>query len=208
VGSFPTRAYVDGDALAVTDVLNAAERAAGAEGAFTAGEIRGLAGMVLRDGESDSLDTVTRLHATLAPDAGSHAGFGVGSQDVAAAHLFARAGAVTVRFGLQMTASTAGVPVVDVPDGVRLAAYTDDLARALHAAHTEAFAVTGDTTHGDSRARCCRQRYGRPPGPERARRRWAWTRTARPAPVRVYARLGFRIAHQIDIYHWAVPAHG
>ena len=51
---FGTRPFADDDAVAVADLLNAAEVAHGGEPGFTAGEIRGFAGMLLGDSGGDS----------------------------------------------------------------------------------------------------------------------------------------------------------
>jgi GNAT superfamily N-acetyltransferase len=54
VEEFRTRPFADDDAAAVADLLNAAEVAHGGEPGFTAGEIRGFAGMLLGDAGGDS----------------------------------------------------------------------------------------------------------------------------------------------------------
>ena len=51
---FRTRPFADDDSAAVADLLNASEAAHGGEPGFTAGEIRGFAGMLLGDAGGDS----------------------------------------------------------------------------------------------------------------------------------------------------------
>jgi GNAT superfamily N-acetyltransferase len=54
VEEFSARSFADDDAVAVADLLNASETAHGGEPGFTAGEIRGFAGMLLGDAGGDS----------------------------------------------------------------------------------------------------------------------------------------------------------
>ena len=185
---FRTRPFADDDAAAVADLLNAAEVAHGGEPGFTAGEIRGFAGMLLGDAGGDSrlylaadgtlvalafigapppggakadligsvspdfegrglgralltwqLDRVAALRSALDPGAEWHAELGIGSENTAGIRLIERVGGTPVRYGVQMEAEAANVPVVPPPNGFRVVPYTEAIGRALHAAHSEAF---------------------------------------------------------------------
>jgi len=169
VEEFRTRPFADDDAAAVADLLNAAEVAHGGEPGFTAGEIRGFAGMLLGDAGGDSRlylaadGTLVALAFIGAPPPGGAKADLIGSVSPdfegrglgralltwqldrvaalrsAGIRLIERVGGTPVRYGVQMEAEAANVPVVPPPNGFRVVPYTEAIGRALHAAHSEAF---------------------------------------------------------------------
>jgi mycothiol synthase len=67
-------------------------------------------------------------------------GTGAGVADESAARLFGRFGLQLVRYFLEMSAPTAGDRQVPLPDGIRIAAFTDGLRGAIYDSYLEAFA--------------------------------------------------------------------
>ena len=79
------------------------------------------------------------LHAQLAPQVDWTVDVGSSIRDTRALWLFERFGMSPVRYFFEMVTDLANVPSVELPEGFRVVAYSDDMARALYEADEEAF---------------------------------------------------------------------
>lgn len=89
------------------------------------------------------LERAAQIHAATAPDAAWEVQAPrtpLGDEDTA--RLFRRFGLRPARYWFEMGLSTAVVPAVDIPEGLRIAPYSDqdELDERVHAAHMESFA--------------------------------------------------------------------
>jgi mycothiol synthase len=82
----------------------------------------------------------TEIHAARAPGAMWTVGAGACVADESADRLFRRFGLVPARYFTEMFAPTVGDRPVPLPDGIRVAEYTDSLRAAVYDSHMEAFA--------------------------------------------------------------------
>lgn len=69
--------------------------------------------------------------------------------DEAAIRLYRRFGLTPLRYWFEMVASTAEVPAVALPDGLRVVPYSAEYEQGLYAAHMEAFADNWGHQHRD-----------------------------------------------------------
>lgn len=86
------------------------------------------------------VDRIAAMRDEVAPGEEWHVNCYTSVLDEGAIHMYENFDMAPVRYFLEMRADPATAPEIALPDGVRLAPYTADLAGAVYQAHMEAFA--------------------------------------------------------------------